>query len=188
MGENFFNAIYDNPIIAAINDEKNIDEAINSPCNMVFLLIGDILNIGDFVNSFKEKGKLVYIHVDLIGGFSKDTVALKYIHDYIKPDGIISTRSNIIKAAKELNMFTIQRLFILDSRSLESGINSIKSVRPDAVEILPGIMPKVVKEIGEKTHIPIVTGGLIRYKEDIINSLNAGAVGISTSKKDIWSI
>ncbi len=186
MSNNFFENIHENPIIAAISDVNNLDDAISSPCKIVFLLTGDILNIEEIVGILRKNNKLVYIHVDLIGGLSKDTTAMKYIFKNVKPDGIITTKSNLIKAAKGLGIFTIQRLFLLDSLSLSSGINSIRTIRPDMVEILPGIMPKVIREIGEKTNIPVVAGGLIRDKSDVIESLNAGAIGISTSNKDVW--
>lgn len=186
MADDFFECIEDNPIIAAINDIQHIDDAINSPCKMVFLLTGDILNIKEMVDLLRKNNKLVYIHIDLIGGFSKDTIALKYICNNIKPDGIITTKSNLVRAAKELGVFTIQRLFLLDSLALDSGINSIKSIRPDAVEILPGTMPKIIKEIRQETRIPVIAGGLIKDKEDVIQSLNAGSIGISTSNQDVW--
>jgi len=119
-------------------------------------------------------------------GLSKDAVALKYINECIKPDGIITTKSNLIKIAKDMGMFSIQRLFALDSMSLDTGIKSIHSTKPDAVEILPGIMPKIIRQIHKETRIPVVAGGLIADKEDVINILNAGAVAVSTSSKDVW--
>ncbi len=186
MGHDFYSVIEDNPIIAAINNVKQMDEAIKSPCKIVFLLTGDILNIEEIVRVLRENDKLVFVHVDLLGGFSKDIISLKYISKYIKPDGIITTKSNLVKVAKELNIFTIQRLFLLDSLALVSGINSIKTIRPDAVEILPGIMPKIIEEIRLETRIPVIAGGLIRDKSDVIGSLNAGAIGISTSNKEVW--
>ena len=186
MSHDFYSIIEDNPIIAAINNINQVDDAIKSPCKIVFLLTGDILNIEELVHKLRENGKTVYVHIDLIGGFSKDITALRYISKNIKPDGIITTKSNLVKAAKELKIFTIQRLFILDSLALVSGINSIKTIRPDAVEILPGIMPKIIEEIRIETRIPVIAGGLIRDKADVIGSLNAGAIGISTSNKDVW--
>lgn len=186
MGNRFYTAVEDNPIIAAISNVKQIDQVLKSPCRIVFLLTGDILNIENIVKQLRDSGKIVYVHLDLLGGFSKDAIALKYISKSIKPDGIITTKSNLVKVAKELNIFVIQRLFILDSLSLVSGINSIKSIRPDAVEILPGIMPKIIEEIRMETRIPVIAGGLIRDKSDVIDSLNAGAVGISTTNKEVW--
>lgn len=186
MNREFFSEIYNNPIISAVVDKNKIEDALNSPCKIVFLLDTDILTLEDTVKAFHERDKLVYLHIDLVSGFSRDTIILKYVLEYIQPDGIISTKSSIIKTAKELKIFTIQRLFLLDSMALETGIRSIRTIRPDAVEILPGIIPKIISEIREKTHIPIIAGGLIKDKEDVINSLNAGAIGISTSKEEVW--
>ncbi|WIV12674.1 glycerol-3-phosphate responsive antiterminator [Proteiniborus sp. MB09-C3] len=186
MGDGFFRNIINNPIIAAINDMNKAEAAINSPCKIIFLLAGDIFNIKSIVGRVKENNKLIYVHIDLMEGFSKDVTALRFINEHICPDGIITTRGNLIKAAKEMSIFTIQRLFVLDSLSLDTGIKSIKSTRPDAVEILPGIMPRVAKSIHSETRIPVITGGLISEKDDVIQNLRSGAIGISTSKEDIW--
>lgn len=186
MRKEFFTQIYENPIISALMDKEKVEIALNSPCKIVFLLDTDLLTLEATVKRFHDKGKLVYLHIDLVAGLSRDTIALKYVLKNIKPDGIISTKSSIIKTAKELNIFSIQRLFLLDSMALHTGIKSIQNIRPDAVEILPGVMPKIIKELGEKTNIPIIAGGLIRDKEDVINCLNAGAIGISTSKEEVW--
>jgi len=174
------------PIIAAVNDQKKIEPAIHSPCNIIFLLSGSIFNLKEIVDRCKEQDKCILVHLDLMEGLSKDAVALKYLHNNIKPDGVITTKSNLIKIAKDMGMFSIQRLFILDSLSLDSGIKSIRSTKPDAIEILPGIMPKIIQTIHHETRIPLIAGGLIRDKEDVINVLNAGAVGVSTSKREIW--
>ncbi|NLK34186.1 MAG: glycerol-3-phosphate responsive antiterminator, partial [Gracilibacteraceae bacterium] len=90
------------------------------------------------------------------------------------------------KIAKNNGIFTIQRLFALDSLSLSSGLESLQATKPEAIEILPGIMPKVIKEIHGQIRIPVIAGGLIRDKEDVIECLNAGAIGVSTSKKELW--
>ena len=45
-------------------------------------------------------------------------------------------------------------------------------------------MPKIIKKINKAVKVPIITGGLIEDKEDIINALGSGAMGISTTKKN----
>ncbi|WDV46480.1 glycerol-3-phosphate responsive antiterminator [Clostridiaceae bacterium M8S5] len=177
-----------NPIIAAVNDTSKITEAIQSPCEIVFLLTGNIFNLKDVVDKIKSAGMDVYVHIDLLEGFSRDTVALKYISENIRPDGIITTKSNLIKKAKKMGIWAIQRLFMLDSLSLETGINSVIATKPDAIEIMPGIMPKIIKRVQEHTKVPLIAGGLISTKEDVIESIKAGAVGASTSKIDIWNM
>lgn len=186
MKENFYDKIQENPIIASVNNVDNLIKAIESPVRIIFLLTGNIFNLSDIVKKIKKNGMQVYIHIDLIEGFSKDTVALNYINDNINPNGIITAKTNLIKHAKRIGVFAIQRLFLIDSSSLDTGINSIKLTKPDAVEILPGVMPKITKKIYEETNIPIITGGLIMDKYDVNESLNAGAIGVSSSKEKVW--
>lgn len=186
MSNRFFSVVHENPIIAAVNDEEKIEKAIASPCKAVFLLIGDILNLESMVDILKKNDKSVYVHMDLIEGLSKDIPALRYINRQIEPDGVITTKTSLVKAGREADIFVIQRLFLLDSMALDSGIESIKKIRPNAVEILPGIMPKIVKRIHQETRTPVITGGLIKDKEDVIQSLNSGAVAISSSNEKVW--
>lgn len=186
MNARYIAMIQKNPIIAAVNDLDKLEAAIASPCKIIFLLTGNIINIKDIVEKCKRGGKCIMVHLDLVDGLSRDEYALKYISEYIKPDGIITTRSNLIRTARENNIFAVQRLFILDSMSLDTGIKSIHSTRPEAIEILPGIMPKAIRRIHSETQIPLIAGGLIIDKEDAIASLNAGAVGISSSNRAVW--
>ncbi|QNO14633.1 glycerol-3-phosphate responsive antiterminator [Alkalicella caledoniensis] len=186
MKNNFYDKIQCNPIISAVNSLDKLDTAIESPSEIVFLLKGNLLNLKETVEKVAKSKKAIYIHLDLIEGLSRDIYALKYIKDNVRPDGIITTKSSLVRIAKELDMFAIQRLFILDSLSLETGIKSIKSTKPDAVEILPGIMPRITKILHKETNIPIINGGLITLKEEVINSLGSGAIGISTTNEKIW--
>lgn len=186
MYSKFLAIVEENPIIAAVNNLDKLDMALVSPCKIVFLLTGSIMNVKDIVDKCKRYDKCILIHLDLLDGLSKDACALKYISEYIKPDGIITTKGNLIRIAKENSIFAIQRLFILDSMSLDTGIKSIHSTRPEAIEILPGILPKAIKQIHSETQIPLIAGGLIVDKEDAVASLNAGARGISTSNNAVW--
>lgn len=183
---NFFERIKKNPIIAAINNLDNLDEALSSPCENIFLLTGNIFNLKEIASRVKSKDKGIYIDIDSIDGFSKDTWGLEYIVKNIRPHGIITTKENLVWLSKDLGAFTILRLFILDSISLEKGIQSINSTKPHAVEIFPGIMPKIIKKILIETNVPIITSGLIMDIEDLGESLNAGAIAVSTNSKELW--
>lgn len=186
MEAGFYERVHENPIICAISNLDKLDLALKSPCEIIFLLNGDIFNLKSTVSRAKENRKLIFIHLDLMEGFSKDVIALKYISKNIKPDGIITTKSSLIRIAKDMNIFAIQRLFLLDSLSLETGIKSVRATRPDAVEILPGIMHKTTKYITTELKAPVITGGLIKDKEDVVLSLKSGAVGISSSNEKVW--
>jgi glycerol uptake operon antiterminator len=188
MKSKFFDKIAYNPIIAAVNNINIFEEALHSSCEILFLLTGSIFNLNQLVDEARRHGKAVYVHLDLLEGFSRDFTSLKYIHEFIRPDGIISTKTSLVRKAKESNIFAIQRLFILDSLSLETGINSIRGTNLDAIEILPGIMPGIIRKIVKETSIPLIAGGLIEEKEDVVKCLKAGAIGVSSSDRSIWEL
>jgi len=180
--------IYENPIIAALRKEEDLPDALKSNVNVVFILHADIFNINHIVDSIKETGKCALIHIDFLEGLGRDDKALDYIVEKVKPDGIISTRNAHIKHAMEKGIFTIQRFFLVDSMSFDTTIKSLHSLKPDMIEILPGVMPSVVKRIAAHISLPIIVGGLIDSKEDIISALNAGAIGASVGKKELWEL
>ncbi|MDR7857281.1 glycerol-3-phosphate responsive antiterminator [Tissierella sp.] len=184
----FYDRVSRNPIIAAVNNLDKLELALDSPCEIVFILSGNIFNLKEISNKVRLKNKGLYILIDSIDGFSKDTWGLEYIIKNIYPDGIITSKSNLVKLSKDMGVFTIQRLFIPDSDSLKSGIASIKNIRPGAIEILPGIMPKIIKSFINETKISVIASGLITDKVDLESSLKAGASAISTSHKEVWYI
>ena len=174
------------PIIAGVKDLSTLDAALNSSCDVIFLLSGSIFNLKEIVEKAKNKGKMIFIHVDLLDGFSKDTVALRYIYEEIKPDGIISTKNSQLKAAKNLGFMTVQRIFIIDSLSIDTAIKASQMINPDAIEIMPGIMPKITKKMSDELDVPVIVGGLISEKDEIDIALANGAHAASTSSKALW--
>ncbi len=181
-------AIEENPIIAAIRSEKDLQKVIESSVTTVFLLWGDIFHIRNQVSRIKEQGKKAFIHMDFIEGLGKDNKAIDYINEIIQPDGIISTRSNHIKYAKDKGLFTIQRFFLIDSKSFETTVKTVKSAKPDMIEVMPGVLPHTIQKLTEQLHVPIIAGGLIETKEDIISILKVGALGVSVGKKHLWEL
>lgn len=187
--ENKFHERMDNsPVIAAVKNMEMLENAVNSPCEIIFMLSGDIFNLADAVKRAHENGKMIFIHIDLIEGFSRDAVALRYIHENISPDGIISTKAGLIKIAKEMGMLTVRRFFIIDSLSLDNVVNATIAEKSDAIEIMPGVMPKIISKLKKKIKTPMIAGGLISEKEDIIGALQAGANGVSTTAENVWNL
>lgn len=180
--------LIENPVISAIRNEDDLNKAIDSSAQVVFVLHGNIMNIKDICEKLRCANKLVFIHIDMIDGLRGDSVGLEFIKKYAEPYGIITTKTNNIKHAKQLGLSTIQRIFIIDSLSLDTGIKNIKDVIPDAVEVMPGIASKIIDIIQKKVHVPIIAGGLINNKKDVIEALSSGAIAISTSNSDLWSM
>lgn len=186
MKEAFTEKMRKNPVIAGIKDMNNLEAALDSDCEIIFLLCGTIFDLKDTVNKAKAKGKTIFIHVDLLDGFSKDATALRYIHSEICPDGIISTKNSLLKAAKSMGLLTVQRVFIIDSLSIDTAVKASHMINPDAIEIMPGIMPRIIKKLVSSLDVPVIVGGLVSEKEDVATAISSGALGVSTSSKDLW--
>ena len=186
MKQIFSDKMKRNPIIAGIKDITNLDEALKSDCEIIFLLCGTIFDLKETVDKAHKAGKLIFIHVDLLDGFSKDATALKYICSEISPDGIISTKNNLLKLARSLGLLTVQRVFIIDSLSIDTAIKASQMINPDAIEIMPGIMPRIIKKLSSCLDVPVIVGGLVSEADDAKVALNNGALGVSTSAKEIW--
>ena len=46
----------------------------------------------------------------------------------------------------------------------------------------------MIKRINKVSRVPIIAGGLIADKEDVMNALDAGALAISTTNEMVWGL
>lgn len=176
------------PIIAAVKNDQGLEQVLELEQRVVFLLYGDVVSLPGLVERLHQAGKLAVVHGDLIAGLGGKDVAVDYIHDAAKADGIISTRPAFIKRGRELGMFTVLRFFVFDSLSLENVAVSTTAAGPDMVEILPGIMPKIIGRVAGGLRCPLICGGLIMDKTDVVDALSAGAVAVSTTNETVWRL
>ena len=139
------------------------------------------------MESAQKAGKGVYLHLDLIKGLGQDKAAVQYLAGKIKPNGVISTRSNLLKSAKAEGLYTIQRIFMLDSLSLRTAMFSIRKTVPDAVECLPAIIPRVFSELVHEVRQPIIAGGLLKHPYELITTLRSGVKAVSISNQKFWN-
>lgn len=175
------------PIISAIKNEEGLKACLKSKCEVVFILHGNICTIEEIVDTVKSAKKIAIVHVDLIEGLSNTDIAVQYIASNTLADGIISTKSNMLKSAKERGLMTIQRVFMIDSIAYKNFHTHVNKGQIDFVEILPGIMPKILKNLTKSSNIPVIAGGLISDEEDIQLSLESGAIAVSTTNEDLWN-
>ena len=174
------------PVIAAVKDENGLLKAFESECQVVFILYGNICNIDGIVEKVKERGKIAIVHADLTAGLNAKDIAVDFIRENTRADGIISTKPLLVKRAVDLGLFGIQRTFIIDTMAMTTTKKQIDTFHPDLVEVMPGIMPRILKEIRGYTDIPLIAGGLISDKKDVMAALSAGADGISTTNEGLW--
>lgn len=187
MDQRFYDAVLASPVIAAVKDMAQLEDCLTlDNIQVVFLLFGDVCTIGEVAAKAKDAGKIVLVHVDLIAGLSSSQeIAVDFLRQNTRVDGIITTKPNFIRRARELKLFTVMRLFVIDSMAL-AGIDKLEAVKPDFIEVLPGVMPKTIRRITQTTRIPLLAGGLIADKEDVMAALSAGAMAVSATSREVW--
>ena len=143
------------------------------------------MTLDELAKKAHDAHKLLFIHMDFVEGLSKDAAGVHYLSSK-SIDGIISTRSNIIIAAKKHSICCVQRFFMVDSRSVDTAIDSLRQSQPDLIEIMPALAYKSIARIKSRTRIPIIAGGLVETKEEAFSALSAGAAMVSTAAQDLW--
>jgi glycerol-3-phosphate responsive antiterminator len=186
MSNQFHKVMEECPVIAAVKDYEGLHRCLQSECKIIFVLFGDICSIREIVSTIKDKGYIAIVHMDLINGLAAKEVSVDFIRSNTEADGIISTKHSLIKRAKELGLFTVFRFFVIDSMAIDNIKKQCETASPDFIEIIPGVMPKVIKRICSMSSVPIIAGGLISDKEDVMAALAAGAISISTTNQEVW--
>ena len=189
MNRKLMEQLEDCPVIAAVKDMDGLSECAGlEDIRVVFILFGDICSIPDITAKVKEAGKMAVVHIDLINGLGTREIAVDFIRENTQADGIITTKPALVRRARELGMFTVLRYFLIDSMALENIRSQQSGVRPDMIEVLPGLMPDVIREICQSFKTPVIAGGLISDKKSVMAALAAGAVCVSSTNRNVWRL
>ncbi|MFA1512822.1 glycerol-3-phosphate responsive antiterminator [Priestia aryabhattai] len=173
-------------LIASIKSPKNLEQFLETEIRAAFLLTGNISVIKRYVDLLKQHNRMVFLHIEKIPGISYDREGLKFLAKFVKPTGIVTTKSSLINYAKQEGLVAIQRLFLVDTDAVAQGLKTVQDIKPDALELMPGLIPEMIEKIVKKTNIPIITGGLIQHESHIQAALKAGATAVSTGKSWLW--
>lgn len=172
-------------IIAAARSDDELLAAVGSKAEIIFMLAPNIADLKRQADAVHNADKKIFIHLDLAEGIGKDEFGIRFAKEQ-GIDGIISTRSNIIKLAKKENLFAVQRFFAVDSQSVFTTVETAKASKADMIEIMPGTVTKVIRKLKKELDMPIVAGGLIDTAEEIAEAISCGATAVSTGKKEFW--
>lgn len=192
MNREFYDAVEANPVIAAVKSDAGLQAAVEmEEIQVIFVLYGDVCTIPEILERIKAAGKKAMVHIDLIAGLSAKEISVEFIARQTRADGIITTKPALVRRAKELGIFAVLRFFVIDSLALKNIENlemQCGTSRPDFIEVLPGVMPKVLGRIAKVSRIPMIAGGLITEKEDVIAALSVGAIAVSSTNQDVWKL
>ena len=173
------------PVIASVYEE-NFKAALESPCEVLFDLKASILTVTQRIQAAHQAGKKIFVHIDLASGIGKDRAGIEFLAK-AGADGIISTRGQLIRQARDFGLYTVQRFFALDSQGINSIHEMLESVAPDMIELMPGVIGKIIKSFAQNG-VSVIAGGLIETKSEVTEVLACGATAVSTGTKELWYI
>lgn len=171
--------------LAACSMEQ-IDAALASHVQALILMNSSILDLMQPALQ-KKRSKPVFLHIDLIRGLASDVDAIRFLSRHVPAvQGIVSTRSNVIRAANKEGLFSIQRVFLIDGRSFQASVDSIRDNRPKAIELMPALGAPIIERFRKTVKVPIIAGGLVQTVEQIRMAFFCGADAVSYSSPDLW--
>lgn len=171
------------PVVAAVGDDK-WEAALKSPVQVIFYMSANLLTIGQRVRQAHGAGKYIMVHLDLAEGIGRDRTGIRYLAQ-CGVDGILSTKGQLIRFAREQKLLTVQRFFAVDSGGAESIGELMRGANPHILEIMPGVVTKVIRRYSEGG-VPVIAGGLIQTRQELQEALAAGARAVSTGEPMLW--
>lgn len=175
------------PVAAVIRRAEELPRALASQVPAVFFVRAPAFHLGPLVWAVQAKNKMAFVHIDLIAGLGKDRAGIAFLAREIGVNGIITSHSSLVAAAKAEGVIAIQRLLLYDDLALPSALTALDHARPAIVEILPGVIfPLVVDNIRARLAVPIIVGGFVTEPGQREAALQRGALAISTSTSALW--
>lgn len=181
----FIARIAADPCCAAITGGVSVDAALASRVPVIFILRGNGLSLPPLIRRIHAAGKLVAIHIDLVGGLRQDRSGVSWLAE-AGADAVISSHGQLMAAIRNDGMTAIHRLLLVRRSQLDSAAHAIARSAPHIVEVLPGVLFPSIVELMPPFTVPILAGGFIRTEADVRAVLNAGALGVTTSTPDLW--
>jgi glycerol uptake operon antiterminator len=175
------------PIIPSVRHVEHLDQAIVAHGKIVYLLTGDLENCEGMIRRILAADKLPIVNLDLLNGFSRDKYAVNYLK-HCGARGIISTHLDPLRHAHSIDLYAIQRTFLLDSGARNTITNQLKNSPVDALEVLPApVAPKLLESVRAiSPDIPVVGGGLIWTMKEAEDLLSQGLDAVSISNPQMW--
>lgn len=181
-------ALDEHPIIASVKDDADVDAVLDSPCRTIFLLHGTPLTVVDTITRLTDAGRRVLVDIDLLDGFEAKRVVVSFLERHTSLSGVLSTKPHLVRAAHEHGLIGVQRTFLIDSRSYAAAPRQLRSSGADCVEVLPGCIPRVIGWLAAEVDVPIIAGGLVCDREDVMAALAAGASAVASSNREVWTM
>jgi len=177
------------PIVPAPRNAEDFRHALcHTISASVIALFGDVNALPNLLGDAAKWRKRLIIHFDLCDGVGKDRAGLALLA-HMGVTAVITTKTHLVRMAQDEGLLVIQRLFLVDSESVRTGLNLLKNTKPDMLEILPAVIPApIITNLATQTRLPIMAGGLLSTHEEVVKVLKSGVSAVSTSRPELWTL
>ncbi len=168
-------------IIPSLSKDNEIHQFISSVMDYCILIHLDLKDLKKYIDLIHQHNKFCFIHLDYINGIAIDKHGCEYVLNQLQADGILSSNNEVILTAKKYKKVAIQRLFLVDSATLEKELIQINLNNPDYVELIPGIAHEIFPTVKLHLKCNLIAGGLLKTTEQLYACLNSGASAVTVS-------
>ena len=178
------------PVIPVLWDASPHVELVRH-ASAVFLQGGKLTELSRMMTVFREprlEHVALFLHIDLVAGLENNEAGLEYLAEFSQLTGIVTVHHHLAAAAKRMNLLTVVRLFLSDTRAVERGLGVISKSKPNAVEILPAAVAVKVAGDFRSQPIPRITGGLCRTEADVTEAIDSGCLAVTTTSPKLWAL
>nr|WP_307890978.1 glycerol-3-phosphate responsive antiterminator [Acidipropionibacterium jensenii] len=160
-------------------------------CSSAEVLLSNVHigNLEGLARRVHGAGKQVLVQSDLIGGFRADADGLLLLRNQFEVDGVFTSSHSALSGAKRSGMRRYFRVALMDSRSVSTALEALKSFTGAGVELLPSpaavdVLPRFRRLLPDKE---ILAGGFINTPARLAQVRAAGFNGATTSTNSMWS-
>jgi glycerol uptake operon antiterminator len=184
------NRCFAKPIIPVLWDaSQHRDSLVHA--SAVFLQGGKLTELPRVMAVFRDprlEHIALFLHIDLVAGLENNEAGLEYLAEYSQLTGIVTVHHHLTAAAKRMNLLTVVRLFLSDTRAVERGLAVVGKSKPNAIEILPAAVALKVADDFRALPIPRITGGLCRTEADVTEAIGSGCLAVTTTRQELWAL
>ena len=65
---------------------------------------------------------------------------------------------------------------MIDTQAFDTGLRHVREFNADAIELMPGLMPRVIRDLKQATDKAILAAGLIKSVAEVQTALDAVAI------------
>lgn len=116
-------------VIPSVRQLKDMPYALSLDVEYIHFGQAHIGNLQQLTSMCHQAGKKVVVNLDLIGGMASDKVAMKLLKQLYHVDVVIAASTSKINMLLSCGINVIQRITLMDSLSIESGIAAMKETK-----------------------------------------------------------